>query len=105
MYRPGNASQAGVSSYDVISDGPVVLTGIPASIQIDRTGHPSPALLPGDPIGLPTHRIMLPFSAVPAMGLIRERDVIVDNLARRFQVVVTEWTFIGTQVRAQLLEN
>jgi hypothetical protein len=105
MERPA----AGQSAYDGLqANAEVVIAGpMLANIQIDRTGRPSEAKLPGDPVGAPTMRIMFQAQTYggPAYGVIAPRDVIVDGLGNRYQVIVVEWQYLGTEVRAQLLET
>lgn len=98
---------AGAGSYDGLqrSAETVVARNMPCNIQIDRTGSASPAKLPGDPIGDPTHRLFFPGSVVPSSATILERDVFEDEQGRRYQAIAVEWQVLATQVRAQLLET
>lgn len=100
---------AGQSPYDGAQANAetVIAPAQECNIQIDRTGRPPDAKLPADPIGAPTHRIFFPGTWLggPAYGAIRINDVLVDGLGIRYQVIVTEWQPIGTQVRAQVLET
>lgn len=99
---------AGRSAYDGLQANAetVLASSIACNIQIDRTGRPSEAKLPGDPIGEPTMKIMFPGTWLggPEYGAIQPRDVLVDGLGNRYQVIVNEWQLIGCQVRAQLLQ-
>jgi hypothetical protein len=98
---------AGAGSYDGLqrSQETVVARNLPCNIQIDRTGRPSDAKLPGDPIGEPTHKLFFPASAAPTFSSILERDVFEDEIGRRFQAIAVEWQPLACQVRAQLLET
>jgi hypothetical protein len=100
---------AGQSAYDgAQATAETVMAGpMAANFQIDRTGRPPDAKLPADPIGAPTMRVFFPGTWLggPAYGMIQPFDILVDGLGQRYQVIVVEWQPIGTQVRAQLLEN
>lgn len=100
---------AGRSPYDGLqaSAETVINSSLVCNIQIDRTGRPPDAKLPADPIGAPTHKIFFPGSWMggPNYGDIRVRDVLVDGLGQRYQIIVTEWQPLALQVRAQLLET
>jgi hypothetical protein len=99
----------GQSAYDgaQASAETVLIVGMAANVQIDRTGRPPDAKLPADPIGAPTHKIMFPAVSLggPGYGTIMNRDILVDGLGQRYQVIVVEWQYIGTQVRAQVMET
>jgi hypothetical protein len=100
---------AGQSAYDgaQASAETVIFSSLSANIQIDRTGRPPDAKLPADPIGAPTCKIFFPGAWLggPGYGDIRINDVLVDGLGLRYQVIVTEWQLLATQVRAQVLET
>jgi len=104
---PALGAGAGAGQYDGLqrSDETVIATDLPCNIQIDRTGRPPVTGVPGDPIGSPTYKFFFAGATVPAQDFILERDILEDELPRRYMVIAVEWQVIGTQVRAQLLEN
>lgn len=71
-----------------------VAVGLPASIQLDRTGRKPDANLPADIAGRTLWRILIPLSAA-AQGLIQANDVIIDDLNVRYQVVGPYWNSLG----------
>lgn len=79
-----------------------VAEGIRAGVQIKSTAGNGPTGVP-TATSVPVYRIMIPRNAVAAGGII-ERDIITDDLGRRMQVQQAEWTPIGTQLSALLLE-
>lgn len=103
--RPSQPVQAGPGAYSGLlpANETLIIANIPANIQIDRTGRPSEARLPADAIGNPTHKFFVP-TALLYVGQIKERDVIVDEVGSRYQIVAIEWQTLGVQIRAQLLE-
>lgn len=71
-----------------------VAVGLPASIQLDRTGRKPDANLPADIVGRTLWRILIPLGAA-AQGLIQANDVITDDLNVRYQVVGPYWNSLG----------
>ena len=105
LYRQSTAAPAGAGAYSGDPSGlGLIASGLEGSVQNYRVGKSTPANLPGD-AGAPDYNIVMPFTSVPTLGMIMERDVLVDNLGRRFQVFSTEWTFLGFSARCLLLEN
>lgn len=108
LRRNNEQPAAGQSPYDGLqaSAETVIAIGMVANVQIDRTGRPADAKLPGDAIGAPTCKIFLPGAWLggPSYGFIKINDILVDGLGLRYQVIVVEWQPIGTQVRAQVME-
>jgi len=90
--RPRTNAAAGVQAYGGVTraaEDPVA-GGIAASIQLARTGGAGPLALPGD-AGRSRWRIH--FKA--PSGLVRERDVITDELGARYQVSAAYWNGLG----------
>lgn len=108
LRRNNEQPVAGQSPYDGLqsSNETVIQSGMAANIQIDRTGRPPDAKLPGDPIGAPTCKVFMPGAWLggPTYGVIKINDVLVDQMGLRYQVIVTEYQPIGLQIRAQVLE-
>lgn len=109
LRRNNEQPVAGQSPYDGLqaSAETVIQSAMVANLQIDRTGRPPDSKLPADPIGAPTMKIFFPGTWLggPGYGVIKINDVLVDGLGNRYQVIVVEWQPIGTQVRAQIMEN
>lgn len=99
--RPSMPSTAGNVGYQGLGEAreTLIASGIPASVQISSSGRNSnPVGLPSDSPGPIKWTIMLPSSALPGLPLIMERDVIYDDLGRRFQVSAYEPTGIGAHI-------
>lgn len=81
----------------------VILSGLPASIQ--QKGQTSTETnLPSDPKGgAPRWRIFIPKGSA-ALGQIVERDIIVDDLSKRYQVIAAYWGSLGYNLLTSLLE-
>jgi hypothetical protein len=102
-YKSGATAGEGTYSGDP-SDLQLIGSGLQGSVQKYRVGRSTPANLPSD-AGAPDYNIVMPFSSVPVLGQIRERDILVDQLGRRFQVFASEWTQLGYSAQCLLLEN
>lgn len=112
---------------------PVVVAGLPASIQAYREGGSSAEKLPAD-AKKPTWKIFIPASAlslIPASLIltvggvpvtvggvpvtvggqpgttswIGARDVVADDIRNLYQVITPYWNSLGWQIRAVLLET
>lgn len=64
----------------------VVASAVAASIQAKAAGSHNPADLPADSKGVASWKIFTPRGAL-ADGVVLNRDVIADDLGRRFQIV------------------
>lgn len=98
------AGEGGYSGSGQSSDLNLIASGLQASVQKYRVGRSTPANLPGD-AGAPAYNVVMPFSSVPTLGMIMERDILVDQLGRRFQVFAVEWSVLGFSAQCLLLEN
>jgi hypothetical protein len=84
--------------------GEVVLaTGIPASIQIGQAGRKKDSALPQDIVFAPTWKIFVPLSAL-AKGVVRDRDIVVDDEGYRYEVAQAYWNILGYQLISIRLE-
>ena len=79
-----------------------VVSNLPASIQAQREGQRDPVGLPTDGTR-PVWRIYLKPGAV-ALGVIRDRDIAVDDLGNRYQVVADYWDSLGYRLHCERLE-
>lgn len=101
------AAQTGVgfqSAYaaDQAATETPVATGLRASIQVKREGQKNPVALPGDG-NAPYWDIFIPRRDA-VNGLIKQRDIITDDLGERYQVSANYWDSLGYRLRAMKLE-
>lgn len=73
-----------------------------ASIQYDRLGRAPLTGIPGDTSGRTMWKIFLPDAA---NGTVHARDIIVDDLGVRYQVVADYWNSLGYALQCERLES
>ena len=105
--RPAQISGVGVID-GYVSQSPagerVIASNIPASIQAKQSGGSrNPADLPSDSKGQVSWRVLTPRGAL-ADGEVLNRDVIIDDLGRRFQVVAAYMAPLGADFICQQME-
>lgn len=102
--RPGAQSGEGALAYGGQTQEREVdvATGIRAGIQERREGQRNGVALPADGTR-PTWYVFIPKSAA-ALGLIKDRDVVVDDLGERYQVVANYWDSLGYRLTVERLE-
>lgn len=90
--RPAEADAPSLSPrYSSLSDPEtVVADGIAANIQLDRQGRDNPVGLPSD-VKVTMWRVFFK----GALGLLQERDVIIDDLGLRYKVIAPYWNSLG----------
>jgi hypothetical protein len=100
--RPNQNTGVGTVGYGGLSpmDESSIASGIPANIQIDKGSRTPVAKLPGDA----TYESIWKIIFKGPNGLTQTRDIITDELGRRFQVVSADWGPMVTTCRSQLLE-
>ena len=76
--------------------------GIPAHIQADRQGTSPTAALAADAAGQSIWKIIM---KKLALGAVTERDIITDDLGKRYQVISADWGPLVTSCRCQLMET
>ena len=81
----------------------VSLTGVPATISNDASDRAIGGMIPASARRM-EFRIVLPASAA-ALGTITEKDIVTDDLGKRYQVSAATWGPLGYNLRASLLEN
>lgn len=104
--RPGSQGGAGLQTGYLAdqkaSETPVV-SGLDASIQLRREGTANPTGLPGDGKS-PLWDVLIPLGQLAA-GVVQDRDLVYDDLGRKFQVVADYWDSLGANFRVQRLEK
>jgi hypothetical protein len=80
----------------------VLMTGLPASIQITSPGR-TKGILPADVVYRPQWRILIQASAAPIYS-IRDRDLLIDDEGYRYSVIANGWTSMGYQLEVIRLE-
>jgi hypothetical protein len=80
----------------------VIVSGLAARIQADRQGTVPVAKLPSDTAG---QSIWLILIKKAALGLVVPRDILIDDLGNRYQVISAEWAQFETTCRSQILET
>ena len=93
----------GISAERGAPDESLILENLPASIQEDRQGQRNPVGLPTDAKYEPIYKIFIPKSAA-ALGQIKSRDVVIDELGIRYQVFAPVWDSLGYRLGAIVLE-
>lgn len=100
--QSGVGSQLGYAGDDRAHD--VALgTGIPASIQFRREGQKGAVGLPGDG-SRPTWDVFLPRLTMAGGAVITDRDYVVDEMARRYQVLADYVDGQGYYLRVERVE-
>lgn len=101
--RPTPVNSVGFVGYegDTRAAETQIATGVMANVEIAASGRNSAGGgIPSDSAGPIKWTVTLPASAVAALPLIMERDVIYDDLGRRFQVSAYQPSAIGARVDA-----
>lgn len=76
---------------------------MPASIQFSTTARGTGSQLPSDARAMVDFKILLPRKYSP-LNMITERDILTDELGKRYQVYAAYWSPMGYDLRATLLE-
>lgn len=79
----------------------VIATGIAAHIESDRQGTLPTTKLASDAAGESIWKII--FKA--ALGLVQDRDFIIDDLGITYQVISADWGPLTTTCRCQIMET
>lgn len=80
-----------------------IASGVPASIQLSGMGKNAGEDLPNDALSPSEWRIFIPKAAL-AKGTVSERDIVTDDLGKRYQVSAAYWHPMGHSMRASLLQ-
>lgn len=103
--RPGAQSGVGFQAAyaaDQKSSETLVASGVPASIQARSASSKNPVSLPADG-KMNTWRVLVPRNALGA-GVALNRDIITDDLSRRFQIVADYVNSLGANFICERLE-
>lgn len=96
---PGDQGYSGTQE----ANESVILSGLPASIQFAGAGGEPLGGTPSDASKRGNYRIMIPASAA-SIGSITERDIVVDDLGKRYEVFATWPDSLGYNLHTELLE-
>jgi hypothetical protein len=104
--RPVKPAAVGALGYSGLlpANETVIFTGLPASIQFQPKRDRPLGGVPSDASSTADWRIFLPVGIAAAAGQIVERDVVADDLGRRFQIYGAWPTSLGWMISAMLLE-
>lgn len=94
----GNVGYSGAEQGTGIAGETVLLTGLPASIQLGAAGRTNKGTeLPGDAISRPVWNVFIPATSIN-MYNIRDRDIITDDEGYRYEVGANYWTGLCYQL-------
>jgi hypothetical protein len=94
---PGAQPYNGVSKSNEV----VIAGGIAAHIESDRQGTMPVAKLAADAAGQSIWKVIMNV----ALGTVLERDIITDDLGKRYQVISADWGSLVTTCRCQIMET
>jgi hypothetical protein len=86
---------------DTRANEEVIASGLPASIQAKRERSRPDGGLPSEAYSRAGWNV---FIRTASLGEITERDVIVDDLGKRYQVIAAYWNSLGYKITADLLQ-
>jgi hypothetical protein len=99
LYRPQQQSGIGAAAYGgtTVASNNLLMAGFPASMLQSGGGGTSDVNLPGN-VHLGSWTILLP--NLPRNVLVRNDDIVTDDLARRYVVASAEQTALGWRITA-----
>jgi hypothetical protein len=104
--RPRPQTGVGALDYsgETAGNEDVILSGLPASIQqkSGKNNRQGDTDLPANSTVQLGWRVFIPKSAAPTPDLIRNRDVVVDELGNRYSVYANYWNSLGFNLLAEL---
>lgn len=104
--RPRANESVGPQPYSGVTEAneDTIASGLRASIQLNRKGGSPQAGTPSDAYNRNGYDVFIPKSDA-ALGSILERDVIVDDLANRYQVTGAYWNSFGFNLSVELMQG
>ena len=104
IHRPAGQPGVGALGYggQVVAQEAVIATDIPASIQLEREGQRNPTGLPGD-AKQASHSVFIRRAVLP-LGAVRSRDIVIDDLGKRYQVLDPYFDSLGHRLAVMVLE-
>jgi hypothetical protein len=105
VHRPAPNTGTGALGYsgEIAATEAVIARSLPASIQHRAAKGKPAAALPADAVSRADWFVYIPKRAA-AIGLITERDVIVDDLENRYQVTAAYYGSLGYRLAVELLQ-
>ena len=102
--RPNANSAPGARGYAGLTKGneTLIVSGLPASIQMDRNSGKPDAGVPSDSYNRAAFNIFIPASAT-TLGVIEENMVATDDQGKRYQISAADWTPQGYVLSTDLL--
>lgn len=103
LVRPARQSGGGKQSYGGKTQAgeAIIAEGVPCNFDLRREGQKDTTGLPGDGTR-PTYDCRIPLKAL-AKGMVKDRDIIIDDEGLRYQVVGPFWASLGYALRVELL--
>jgi hypothetical protein len=103
LSRPNADAVVGAQPYSGVleTNETVILTGVPAHIQVDRQGTSPVAKLPADAAGQSIWKIIFKLP----LGTVQSGDILTDDLGERYQVIASDWGPLVTTCRCQILQT
>lgn len=104
IHRPAGQAGVGALGYggQVVAQEAVIATDVAASIQLEREGQRNSTGLPGDGKQA-SHSVFIRRAAL-ALGTVRSRDIVIDDLGKRYQVLDPYWDSLGHRLAVLVLE-
>lgn len=102
VVRATTTTAAGLVNYNDLEEESTVAAGLAASIQLKKERGRPAADVPGDALARTLWSILIPNQE---NGLIQVRDVIVDEIGIRYQVLAPYWNSLGYNILAERLES
>lgn len=105
--RPNNQTGIGAQGYGGVTAGNesrvAGAQGLPASIQAKRYRGRPEGKTPTDAPNVTQYEIFIPLPN-STIGLIDERDIVTDDLAKRYVVTSAYWNSLGYRLGTELLQ-
>lgn len=97
------AGDVGYSGASADSETPIA-SGIPCSIQFKKPSGGLAAHLPADVVAKSMWVVFIPLGAAISLGAVNDRDLVTDDLGKRYQVAADYWNSLGYALVCERLE-